>query len=114
MGTQKRDFIYVSDVVSAYSKVLNHVDELGQYSEFDVGTGEKTTIKDFVMKFCEIFCSIHPECTSQLNFGAIPYRDGELMDVSVDNSHLIALGWTPQVDLDEGIRKIILTDDGQN
>jgi CDP-paratose synthetase len=47
------------------------------------------------------------QCTASstpLNFGALPYRDGEMMDVDVDNTALLELGWRPEFDLSAGLQ----------
>ena len=107
-GEQKRDFIYIDDIVSAYISVLKKRKELNKFVEFDVGTGEQITIKDFVTKTKEIVASLSgKEIMTKLNFGAIPYREGELMEIKEDISPLLALGWTPKTTLDEGLEKTI-------
>ena len=52
----------------------------------------------------------HTASKTQLNFGALPYRDGEMMSVDVDNTALLALGWQPVFELRAGIKKMIELD----
>ena len=52
----------------------------------------------------------HTASKTQLNFGALPYRDGEIMRVDVDNTPLLALGWQPVFELNVGIKKMIELD----
>ncbi|MBE0472554.1 MAG: NAD-dependent epimerase/dehydratase family protein, partial [Methyloprofundus sp.] len=47
-GQQKRDFIFIDDVVSAYLIILERKSLLANFSEYDVGTGKKQTLKSFV------------------------------------------------------------------
>ena len=51
--------------------------------------------------------SIIGNASTQLNFGAIPYRANELMDSRTDISALKALGWRPEVSLEKGIQLTI-------
>jgi len=107
-GEQKRDFIYIDDVVRAFMSLLKIRKELNKFVEFDVGTGRQITIKDFVIKTKEIVASLcGNEIKTKLNFGAIPYREGEFMEIEEDVSPLYVLGWTPETSLDEGLEKTI-------
>ena len=47
-GTQKRDFIYIDDVVSAYLTCLEQVPQLKNFNDIEVGTGVLTPVKTFV------------------------------------------------------------------
>jgi hypothetical protein len=49
----------------------------------------------------------HGPSHTQLNFGAVPYRDGEMMQVQVDNSALMQLGWQAVNSLQFGLQKTI-------
>ena len=67
-----------------------------------LGSGKPHTIRHFVE-------SIHSLTGSGtlLKFGAVPYRDNEIMESRSDISFLKKLGWEPRVTLEEGIRKMI-------
>ncbi len=74
-GEQKKDFVYVADVAEAYRLILDKATELpAGYSEFEVGSGKAVSIRQFVE-------AIHRLTKSQakLKFGALDYRDGEIM-----------------------------------
>jgi len=79
-GEQKRDFIYVHDVVDAYLKVL---DNLGNFNdnfiEFEIGTGNSISLRDLLSK-------IEEEINKKANikWGAIPYRKNEIFDSKAD------------------------------
>jgi nucleoside-diphosphate-sugar epimerase len=70
---------------------------------FDVGSGEKIQLKDFVRKVHQA----SGNTTTELNFGALPYRPNEIMDTPIDVSVLKKLGWVPKVNLEEGLRRTI-------
>lgn len=103
LGEQKRDFIYIDDVVNAYLTVIQKQGQLpNSYSSFQVCTNQRISIKDLMNTLKELTNS-----NSILNFGAIPYRENELMLSETDNSDLIKLGWKPQHTIKEGLKKTI-------
>jgi len=102
-GEQKRDFIYISDVVDAYLLLLQKLDGLPeQFQDYSVGSGSAISIRDFV----EI---VHQLSNSKtyLDFGAIPYREGEIMESKADITLLKKLGWMPTVSIIEGVTKCL-------
>ena len=103
-GLQQRDWTYVDDAASAYSAVLKNMDGFkpGSFNEFQVGTGVATSLRDFCIKLKDAMNS-----SSELCFGRKEMQRGELMTAKADNASLKALGWEIEVDLDEGIRRLI-------
>lgn len=84
---QKRDFVYVDDVVSAYSLVLHHLDCLYYpYLDLEVGTRKSMTLRAFILNLQRIIGS-----KSVLLFGLKDYRDDEIMN-SCANCSLPVLG----------------------
>ena len=101
-GLQTRDFIYVNDVVSAFETVLKNEIKLTNYQEYEVGSGKSFSIKHLAELIQKISMS-----KTELNFGAITYRKGEIMESVCNNKKLIELGWTPKFSLNVGLSKII-------
>lgn len=102
-GHQRRDFVYLDDVVAAYLKLVDH----GRLHEFrfktyEVGTGTGTQVRDFATTVKRLSAS-----ASVLGFGDIPYRADEIMTSIADISALRELGWAPTVSVEEGIRRIL-------
>lgn len=104
-GVQKRDFIYIDDVVAAFLCVLVNSKNLSSYSEFDVGTGNSIEVKTFVENFKQVFEKLYGQTNTQLNFGAVPYREGEIMEFIVNNQALSQLGWQPKTRLEKGLEQ---------
>ena len=103
LGEQKRDFIFIDDVVSAYRFILgNNQKSDNKMDEFEIGTGVTVSIR----KFVELIKKI-TQSNTQLRFGAIPYRENEIMNSFADNRKLLSLGWTQQYSLIEGLNKTI-------
>ena len=101
-GEQKRDFIFIDDVVSAYSVLLNRYDELDSYSDVEVGSGVPMTVRNFV----ELVHRLTSSSTCLL-FGALPYRENELMFSCADLSIMNKLGWQPHFSIRSGLMKTI-------
>ena len=107
-GTQKRDFIYIDDVVSAYLTCLEQVPQLKTFNDIEVGTGVLTPVKTFVTLVKSTLEKLKGKpIQTQLNFGALPYREGEIMEPQVDNSVLCSLGWQPKKSLEENIERFV-------
>lgn len=103
-GEQKRDFIYVKDVVSAYLAVLDNIVNFSEnYMEFNIGTGQSVSLKDFAKIVEKI-----TDKRATVEWGAIVYRKNEIFDSKADIS--IArrlLNWQPKTSLEEGLRNTI-------
>lgn len=79
-GEQKRDFIYVGDVVQIYDFLLQNAEiRKSYYEEFDIGTGNSIEIKEAVK-----IIKATTQSQTILNFGSINYRDGEIMETNTD------------------------------
>jgi len=102
-GHQKRDFIYVDDVVSAYMHLIYHMKSAKtKYSIYQMGTGESIPVRRLAETIKELSGS-----RSVLGFGDLDYRSDEIMDSKADNSALMDLGWRPIITLREGLTNII-------
>ena len=107
-GTQKRDFIHIDDVVCAYLTCLEQAPQLKDFNDIEVGTGVLTPVKTFVILVKEVLEKLKGKpIKTQLNFGALPYREGEIMEPQVDNSRLCSLGWQPKRSLEENIEQFV-------
>lgn len=103
IGEQKRDFIYIDDVVNAYMIILEKKNLMtGLFMEFDVGSGHVVSIKQFVD-------TVHKISNSRTNllFGSLPYRQGEVMHSNADIKPLKKLGWACKTTLEEGLKLVI-------
>jgi nucleoside-diphosphate-sugar epimerase len=103
-GQQKRDFIYIDDVVNALELIIRCADKsLPGYQEFNIATGKTISIENFVKLVQKICCND----VTELKFGALPYRDNELMVSDIDTSKIVNLGWKPIFSLEDGLSKTI-------
>lgn len=103
-GEQTRDFVYYTDVVDAFLLIINSKDKFNQsYFNIEIASGERITIKKLVETIKKL-----TQSTTNLNFGALPYRENEFMESKANNLHLRSLGWIPKVSLVEGLKESIL------
>lgn len=103
LGEQQRDFVFIDDVCAAYQAVIQHNLEITKaYTEFHVATNQLISIKELMLFLKEITGS-----NSNLNFGAVFYRENELMHSEADNTALLSLGWKPSYTIKEGLLKTI-------
>jgi CDP-paratose synthetase len=103
-GEQKRDFIYIDDVVGAFSKILDNAFNLKKgFYNYEIGTNDPVEIKQFV----KMIQKISGNSKTKLNFGAIPYRKNEVMVSKVDVTEITKLGWKPRYSLKEGLAETI-------
>jgi CDP-paratose synthetase len=101
-GEQARDFIYIDDVVSAYSTLLDQCSKLESALDIEVGTGLAPTIREFAETVHRLTLS-----RTELLFGALPYRANEAMRCQANVERIKSLGWKPTFDLEAGLRKTI-------
>ncbi|MBD3843270.1 MAG: NAD-dependent epimerase/dehydratase [Campylobacterales bacterium] len=105
-GVQKRDFIYIDDIVSAYETMIKNIDIFSNYEEFELGSGKSIEVKEFVKQIVKEL-NVNQTITTKLNFGAVAYRANENMNMEANITKLQNLGWRPQVSIKDGIKKII-------
>lgn len=101
-GEQARDFIYIDDVVSAYDALLRQCHQLDVVLDIEVGSGVAPTIREFAETAHRL-----TESSTELLFGALPYRANEAMHCLANIERMTQLGWHPAFDLDAGLKKTI-------
>lgn len=102
-GLQKRDFIHVDDVVSAYLHLVERCDSLPfPVCQLSLGSGRAVSIRDFCLLVQRLSAS-----ASALDFGALPRRENEPEICVADLQPLSALGWKPAIDLETGLKMAI-------
>ncbi len=101
-GEQRRDFIYIDDVVSAYDAVLARAGELAAHEIIAVGSGHAPPLRKFVELVHRLTAA-----RTELRFGALPYRPNEAMHCDADTARLRSLGWQPAFDLASGLRETL-------
>ncbi len=105
-GIQKRDFIYIDDVVAAFICLVKNIDKLESYSDVPLGSSRSISLKEVVI----LLKKLANNSITKLNFGAIPMRKGDVLESKADISYLNNLGWQPKTTIEQGITKIIETE----
>ena len=105
LGEQRRDFVFIDDVVSGYDAILLNAPALPSAVDIPLGSGVAGTIREYVQ-------TAHDLCASktELHFGAIPYRASEAMHCVADLSTMRRLGWSPRWDLRSGLLRTLETE----
>jgi CDP-paratose synthetase len=104
-GEQKRDFVYIEDVVGAYiCLMLYGLSNDFSFKEFEVGSGTSTRVRDFAEVVKRVSSS-----NTVLGFGDISYGKNETMDSKAEISPIKELGWTPEMPPEKGVTCILKT-----
>ena len=99
-GTHRIDWIFVDDVVSGFVRMALAPDVDGK--SVDLGSGTLITIRELVDRICELMeTNLHPA------YGALPDRPLEPLRIANVAESRRVLGWSPTVDLGEGLRRTI-------
>ena len=79
---QKRDFIYATDFAWCIGQLIgNYQKAIGQI--VNVASGESISLKEIIEN-----CRHHISSSSEVNYGALPYRENEVMDLKCDEEKL--------------------------
>jgi len=98
-GEQEMDYLHVRDVASAVLAGINS----SAHGVYEVGSGQSVRVKDLVQVLHGLTGS-----GSKLNFGALPYRPGQIMRARANPNEFNAdTGWSPTVDLKDGLRRVV-------
>jgi UDP-glucose 4-epimerase len=96
-GTQTRDFAYVDEVVSAFVAARDR----GSGELVNVGSGRETSVNELYAKLAQLTGTRFEPVYAAA-------RPGELQRIVVDPSKAgRVLGWSPQTDLDDGLKQTV-------
>jgi CDP-glucose 4,6-dehydratase len=101
-GTPERDYLYVEDAVDAYLAVARSLDDRERWGRaWNAGHGRPISVRDLVDTLIRVSGrDLEPDVRGEgTPAGEI---DRQYLDSTAINSEL---GWAPQVDLDEGLRR---------
>ena len=98
-GRQSRDLVFVEDVARA--NMLVATDERADGGVFNVGTGNAVAIGELASTLAgHLGKEIDPSIPGE-------FRPGEMRALISDISKLQAIGYSPQVDLSEGVARYL-------
>ena len=102
-GEQTRDFLYITDLLSAIVRAMVVPAGLGHV--INVSSGEPVKLRQVARLVAGL---IGPDTERLLDIGARGYRDGEVMDYQVGNDVAKRLlAWRPSVPLQDGLRATV-------
>ena len=106
-GEQLRDFCYVDDISRGIIMSLKNDDVKGKV--VNLASGKSISIREIVELVRSIIGYGNPQ------FGEIPYRVGENMALYADTTKAKKLlNWAPEIEIEEGIRRTICSQDSKN
>lgn len=98
-----RDFTYVDDTVTGFLRAAESTTGLGEV--FNLGSGEEIRIGDLAQK---VISMVGRDVKIDTQPERLRPQKSEVMRLISDNSRAReALGWTPEVPLDEGLQRTI-------
>lgn len=118
-GNQRRDYIYVDDLIELALMVIDH----SGFDAVNVSSNQNYSVRELYAMACRLMCKDIParylssghywEKYPMLYQGAYPIRpdvlDHEVNKYSLcDNSHAQQIyGWSPKTAMEEGLRRVI-------
>lgn len=96
---QRWGFLHARDAASAFRLATTHADASGI---FNVGSPEAPPLRETVTRLRDL---VDPGAV--LGFGELAYRPDQVMILAADVSRMLALGWKPEVALDDGLRETV-------
>lgn len=99
-GAQLWDYLYVADAAEAISQVALTPTAAGA---FNLGSGRPVPIRSIAERVRDLVDPMLP-----LGLGEVPYRPDQVMRLEADVRRLReATGWSPETDLDDGLRQTV-------
>lgn len=98
-----RDYVHVDDVCRAFVTTLEHPAEPGTTVSMNVGTGRSASVRELV----EMLRMVSDE-ELVVELDASRERPAESKEERASCAALAALGWAPQVELETGLRRLVL------
>lgn len=100
-GEQKRDFLFIDDILESYIAAASSRAHAGQI--FNIGSGKGYLVREVIQKVVDLVGN-----PVSVNWGAAPYRKGEMWRWQADISKAQSvLGWKPRTSLEDGLKKTI-------
>lgn len=103
-GEQTRNFIHIFDAADVFLKVLEKMNSFKGYNEIIAGSNETIKMKKFIILLKKIWNkhATH-KCSTQLNFGAVNYREYEVMETVIDDVFIGKELWLAKIKLENGL-----------
>lgn len=96
-GLMRRDFVYITDVARAVIAATKEHAAIGRVH--DIGYGSPATIKDLADEVARHYGAPAPHVCGK-------YRNGDVRHAGCDVTPSMALGWSPEVTMAEGVERL--------
>lgn len=97
-GNMKRNFTYIDDIVDGIVRVI---DNPAHYEIYNIGNNRAENLMDFIN---EIECNLGKTAIRRY----MPMQPGDVPTTVADITKIGKLGYSPQTDIGEGIKRFIL------
>lgn len=101
-GEQEIDLVHIDDVLSGLLRCVEIGCDQGVHQTYSLTSGNPRPLKVVVEQLNSI-C----ESPIAINFGAVPYRTGEIMNVRIPTD--VLPGWSPSVSLEKGLPDLLIS-----
>ena len=103
-GMQKRDFVFVEDVVDAFIRTIDFMEKIDKdFITLEIGSGKSISLRNFAAIVEDLASK-----KSWINWGSLAYRKNEIFDskAHIEKTKEL-LDWCPKYTLNAGLRKTI-------
>ena len=121
-GNQFREFMYISDLISAYKIIIDKMVQSNQLAGevINIGSGIDISIKDLAQKMINLVEGVWiPPKNHDFSYGGkgkvvkgkinfISERPGEVKRFISDSTKIKSFGWEPNVTVEQGLKKYIM------
>lgn len=97
-GRQRRDYLFVTDVVAALAVIV----ESDVRGPINVGSGNAVPVADLILAIAEAAGGV-----DLVDIGSLPMRGGDPGTIELSVAPLSELGWQPRVSLVDGARRTV-------
>lgn len=105
-GSQKRDYLYIDDVIDAILSSIKERQQREKIEYFDICSGKLTSLKEIVNKLEKIVGK-----KVQVNYKKNAFTGKEIEIKNYKKANRL-LGWRPKVSLEKGLGKLLLIYNG--
>jgi len=97
----RRDWVHVDDACAAFVTALEHPADPGTFRALNVGSGRSASVRELI-ELLAALSGRRPEIVQEQE----RLRADEPLEERADCARLAAMGWSPRIDLETGIKRL--------